>query len=358
KLSSKTKTHLGDDVRCMAPDAFGAALDKMGPGGGNDKKTVRLDPATAAAWVAGRLELSGAVIDKGVDPCQLEKARKNPVELDGIRAAHLRDGAALSNFLAWLSLENQISEMAASDKLEEFRIGGEHFRGLSFPTISGSGANGAIVHYRVTAETDKTLEADSLYLVDSGAQYLDGTTDVTRTVAIGEPAPEMRRNFTLVLQGHIALASTQFPKGTSGSQLDVLARRPLWADELDYDHGTGHGVGCYLGVHEGPQRISKIPNRVALQPGMVISNEPGYYKQGAYGIRIENLVAVIETGKTSLGFETLTLAPIDRALIDKGLLSGDETTWLDSYHQRVMEQIGPLVDDATKAWLTQATAPI
>ncbi|MDA0305246.1 MAG: aminopeptidase P family protein [Proteobacteria bacterium] len=354
KLSPETTHHLGKQVRCREPDAFGPALDTLG----NDKKTVRLDPDTAAAWVAGRLELSGATIDKGVDPCQLAKARKNPVELDGIRAAHRRDGAALTRFLAWLAAEDQLSEMAASDKLEEFRRDNEHFRGLSFPTISGSGANGAIVHYRVTAETDKALEAGSLYLVDSGAQYLDGTTDVTRTVAIGKPTPEMRRNFTLVLKGHIALATARFPEGTSGSQLDVLARRPLWAEGLDYDHGTGHGVGCYLGVHEGPQRISKIPNRVALEPGMVISNEPGYYKQGAYGIRIENLVVVINTDKAVLGFETLTLAPIDRALIDKDLLNEEESAWVNAYHQRVLGEIGPLLDDAAKAWLKQSTAPL
>jgi Xaa-Pro aminopeptidase len=259
-------------------------------------------------------------------------------------------------------------EMACADKLKSLRRENDHFQGLSFPTISGAGPNGAIVHYRVSEKTDRALEPGTLYLVDSGAQYLDGTTDVTRTIAIGKPTAEMRRNFTLVLKGHIALATARFPEGTTGSQLDVLARRALWADGLDYDHGTGHGVGHYLGVHEGPQRISKVPNRVALEPGMVVSNEPGYYKPGAYGIRIENLVCVTSWdsggepgnngGKDILGFETLTLAPLDRALIDPELLTADEIAWTNAYHARVTDEIGPLVDKATKEWLEQATRPI
>jgi len=367
KLTPETEAHLGPDVRCREPDAFGPALDQLG----EDAKTVRLNMETAPAWVLQRLEAAGAKINAGDDPCQLPKACKTPAQLDGIRAAHRRDGAALTRFLAWLAIEapnKGVTETTAADRLEALRAENEHFRGLSFPTISGAGANGAIVHYRVSAETDRALEPGTLYLVDSGGQYLDGTTDVTRTVAIGAPTDEMRHRFTLVLKGHIALATARFPEGTTGSQLDVLARRALWAEGLDYDHGTGHGVGHYLGVHEGPHRISKIPNRVALKPGMVVSNEPGYYKAGAYGIRIENLVCVTpvkpegdeaeNNAMALLGFETLTLAPIDRALIDLDLMTADETAWLDAYHTRVADEIGPLVDPATTAWLEQATAPL
>ncbi|MDA1089876.1 MAG: aminopeptidase P family protein [Proteobacteria bacterium] len=359
KLSPAIERHLGAAVRCRAPDAFGDALDQLGEQG----QTVRLDPETTAAWVEQRLEAAGATINSGADPCQLPKAKKTAAQLDGIRAAHRRDGASLTRFLAWLSdaaPNRDVTEAAAADKLEQLRQGNDHFRGLSFPTISGAGANAAVVHYRVSDDTNSPLTDGSLYLLDSGAQYLDGTTDVTRTVAIGVPSPIMRRHFTLVLQGHIALAAARFPEGTSGSQLDVLARRALWAEGLDYDHGTGHGVGHYLGVHEGPHRISKHPNRIALEPGMVVSNEPGYYETGAYGIRIENLVAVIsgEPGEKTLAFETLTLAPIDRALIDTAMMTADEIAWLDAYHARVMHEIGPLVDAATAKWLKQAAAPL
>jgi Xaa-Pro aminopeptidase len=289
----------------------------------------------------------------------LPKAKKTPAQLDGIRAAHRRDGASLTRFLAWLAdatAKGVVTESSAAEALESMRLDNEHFRGLSFPTISGAGPNGAIVHYRVSPGTDRALEDGSLYLVDSGAQYLDGTTDVTRTVAIGIPTGDMARHFTLVLKGHIALATARFPAGTSGSQLDILARRALWAEGLDYEHGTGHGVGHFLGVHEGPQRISKAPNHVALEQGMVVSNEPGYYKAGAYGIRIENLVCV--TAGKFLSFETLTLAPIDRALIDTGRLEKSEKTWVDAYHARVRDEITPLVDETTAAWLKQVTAPL
>ena len=247
--------------------------------------------------------------------------------------------------------------------MEAFRREGEHFRDLSFDTISGAGANGAIVHYRATPRTEKTLEAGTLYLVDSGAQYLDGTTDVTRTVAIGTPSAEMRDRFTRVLKGHIALALSRFPKGTTGSQLDALARHALWDVGLDFDHGTGHGVGSYLGVHEGPHRISKMPNPQPLLPGMIVSDEPGYYKTGAYGIRIENLVVVTPVTvagaeRELLGFETLTLAPIDRALVEATLMSGAELDWLDAYHARVRRELSPLVDGETRAWLAAATEPV
>ena len=361
KLAPGTADHLGGDVKTLEPDAFGPALDRLG----KDAKTVRVSADTAPLWVFDRLEKAGAVIDRGDDPCQLPKAIKTTVQIDGIRTAHRRDGASLTRFLAWLDGEaakGSLMESACADKLESLRRGNDHFQGLSFPTISSAGANGAIVHYRVSEETDTLLRLKSLYLVDSGAQYLDGTTDVTRTIAIGEPTDEMRRNFTLVLKGHIALATARFPEGTTGSQLDTLARLPLWRAGLDYDHGTGHGVGHFLGVHEGPQRISKRPNRVALEPGMVVSNEPGYYKAGAYGIRIENLVTVVQVEsdaeKPLLEFETLTLTPIDRALVVADMLDGAEVAWLDAYHARVLDEITPLVDEATAEWLAEAAAPI
>jgi len=327
-------------------------------------KRVQADPGNATAWIFDRL---GEVALKAPDPCLLPKACKNAVELQGAREAHRRDGAALTRFLAWLAhnaMAGDLREIAVSDRLEAFRREGNLFRDLSFPTISGAGANGAIVHYHASPETERVLEKGSFYLVDSGAQYLDGTTDVTRTVAIGEASAEMKDRFTRVLKGHIALATCRFPKGTTGSQLDALARAALWQAGLDYDHGTGHGVGSYLNVHEGPQRISKLPNNQALLPGMIVSNEPGYYKTGAYGIRIENLVVVTkldglgESGREVCGFETLTLAPIDRAAIDPTLLETGEIEWLDSYHARVHAELLPLVDGVTAAWLAQVTQPL
>ena len=362
-------SHLGNRVEIRPPAALGPALDALGKAGAK----VLIDPASAGDWLFSRLEAAGAVPVKGADPCQLPKARKNRTELDGTRAAHRRDGAALTRFLAWLDREAPargenaaVTESEAVERLAAFRREQPHFRDQSFETISGSGPNGAIVHYRVTEETDRPLGTGELYLVDSGAQYLDGTTDVTRTIVVGEPTAAMREHFTRVLKGHIALATARFPKGTSGSQLDILARLPLWQAGLDFDHGTGHGVGSYLGVHEGPQRISKVPNRVALEPGMILSNEPGYYRTGGYGIRIENLVAVVdsppaegrEEDKPMLGFETLTLAPIDRRLVEPALLSAEEIAWLDAYHARVREVVGPQLDGETAAWLEQATAPL
>jgi Xaa-Pro aminopeptidase len=257
--------------------------------------------------------------------------------------------------------------MDAAERLTAFRSDGAFYRGDSFPTIAGAGANGAIVHYRANVASNRRLEAGSLFLLDSGGQYLDGTTDVTRTVALGEPTSEMRTRFTLVLKGHIAVATARFPRGTLGSQLDALARLALWAEGLDYDHGTGHGVGHYLCVHEGPQGISKLPSRAPLEPGMVVSNEPGYYKPKHYGIRIENLVAVValpDRGEGAvadagfLGFETLTLAPIDRGLVDPALLDDDEVGWLDRYHADVYEALAAEVDSVTRDWLEQATRPL
>ena len=360
KVDGALAQHLGDSVAVESPNAFEAAL------AGFAGRKVLVDPATAADRIFQVLAAAGALVAREADPCQLPKACKNAVELEGARNAHRRDGAALTRFLAWLAREapgGNVDELAAADRLERYRRDSNLLRDLSFDTISGAGPNGAIVHYRVTPETNRKLAPGTLYLVDSGGQYPDGTTDVTRTVAIGAPTAEMRRRFTLVLKGHIALARARFPAGTTGSQLDTLARMALWADGLDYDHGTGHGVGSYLSVHEGPQRISKLPNSIALQPGMIVSNEPGYYRTGQYGIRIENLVAVRELDvdgaeRSMLGFETLTLAPIDRTLIDRGLLTAEETAWVDGYHARVREKIGPLVDPDTAAWLDEATRPL
>jgi len=361
KLAPGLDRHLGNSVAIEMPDRLGPALDQLAAAGA----PVQVDPATAASWVFDRLERAGARILRAADPCLLPKACKNPVELDGTRAAHRRDGAAVTRFLAWLAAEapkGELREIAASDRLEAFRRTGEHFRDLSFPTISGAGSNGAIVHYRATPQSEKRLEPGTLFLLDSGAQYLDGTTDITRTVAIGTPSAEMRDRFTRVLKGHIALATARFPNGTTGAQLDALARRALWQKGLDYDHGTGHGVGSYLSVHEGPQRISKAPNAQPLLPGMIVSNEPGYYKAGAYGIRIENLVVVRPSDDDSerpmLCFETLTLAPLDRTLVECDLLEDDEIAWLDSYQARVRDEIAPLVDRDTARWLEAATAPI
>ena len=364
KLLPEVPAHLGNAVHVRAPETMANVLDALA---GADK-AVLIDDAATPVWMVDRLTEGGAEVVRGADPCALPKACKNAVELDGIRAAHRRDGAALTRFLAWLAAAppGSITELDAVARLAAMRAGGEHYRGPSFDTISGSGPNGAIVHYRVTAESNRTLEPGSLYLVDSGGQYLDGTTDVTRTVAIGQPEPEHRDRFTRVLRGHIALATARFPRGTTGAQLDTLARQFLWQARLDYDHGTGHGVGHYLNVHEGPQRISRMGSGAALAPGMVISNEPGYYKTGAYGIRIENLVTVTEADDAEgaedgfLGFETLTLAPIDRALIDPAMLTADERAWLDAYHARVVEILAPLLADEADAldWLHAATAPL
>jgi Xaa-Pro aminopeptidase len=365
KPDERLAAHFGNGVRVLPPDAFGPALGALGRRGNGERPKVLTDSSTVSVWVASRLEAGGAAVTRGNCICALPKARKNEGELEGTRAAHRRDGVALTRFLCWLAGEapkGTLGEIASSDRLLEFRRGGEHFRDTSFDTISGAGSNGAIVHYRATPATEKRIEPGMLYLVDSGAQYLDGTTDVTRTIAIGTPTAEQRDRFTRVLKGHIAVALARFPKGTSGSQLDSLARSSLWDVGLDYDHGTGHGVGSYLSVHEGPHRISKVPNTVALEPGMIVSNEPGYYKTGEYGIRIENLVAVreIDLGgeRPMLGFETLTHAPIDRALVEVGLLTAREMNWLDAYHLRVRETLTPLLDPATASWLERATRPI
>ncbi|WP_374576032.1 aminopeptidase P family protein [Phenylobacterium sp.] len=361
KVSDELRAFLGNEVRLETPEDLPWALKEL------KGKRVLVDPAQSSAWYFEALDQAGAEVVRGEDPCALPRACKNPVEIEGTRRAHARDGAALTRFLHWLATEAQTSlpdEVEIVSRLEAFREETGALKDLSFDTIAGAASNGAIVHYRPTERLNKRTEAGSLLLVDSGAQYLDGTTDVTRTVAIGEPSAEMAERFTLVLKGNLALARVRFPEGTTGSALDALARMALWAHGLDYDHGTGHGVGAYLGVHEGPQRISKAPNSVALKPGMIVSNEPGYYKEGAYGIRIENLQVVTEPAdiaggeRPMLGFETLTLAPIDRRLIVADLLTAEERAQLDAYHARVLEVIAPQVPADVAAWMEEACAPI
>ena len=361
KLAPGLGAHIGNGVSVAQIEAFPDALGAL------DGKTVQVDPVSVAALVFDRLRSGGAIVSPGSDPCALPKACKNKVEIAGARAAHKRDGIALSKFLAWFaetSPTGELTEIAAANKLAAFRAKGENIRDLSFDTISGSGPNGAIVHYKVEPETDRKMGIGELYLVDSGAQYLDGTTDVTRTVAIGTPTDEMRDRFTRVLKGHIAIAATRFPEGTSGGQLDVLARHALWQAGLDFDHGTGHGVGSYLSVHEGPHRISKAPSTVALREGMIVSNEPGYYKTEGYGIRIENLVTVVPcvelagAERNMFKFETLTYAPIDRALIATSLLVADEVDWIDAYHAEVFKRVSGGLGAAENRWLKAATKPL
>jgi Xaa-Pro aminopeptidase len=329
-------------------------------------KTVRLDQASAAEAFVRLLANQGDKPQRGADPITLMKATKNHAEIVGSRAAHKRDGAAVVRFLAWFDKEapsGKLTEIDTVAALESFRRDTGALKDISFPTIAGAGPNGAIVHYRVTRASNRTIHKNELFLIDSGAQYEDGTTDITRTIVVGEPSEEMRDRFTRVLKGHIAIATAIFPENTSGAQLDPLARTALWQAGLDFDHGTGHGVGSYLSVHEGPARISKL-GTVALRRGMILSNEPGYYKTAAYGIRIENLVLVIAAPepvaaeKPLNAFETLTLAPIDRRLIETGMLSPKERAWLNSYHERVHEVLGPLVDAQTRSWLNAATRPL
>jgi Xaa-Pro aminopeptidase len=361
KVTPELPAWLGNGVRLETPGDLAAALSDL-----KDRK-VLVDPAQTSAWYFEALKDAGAEPMRGSDPCALPRACKNAVEVEGARRAHVRDGAALSSFLHWVGTQAQEAlpdELAIVAKLEAFREATGALKDLSFDTIAGAGPNGAIVHYRPTTRTSRRVEPGSLLLVDSGAQYLDGTTDVTRTVAIGEPSAEMAERFTLVLRGHLALARVRFAGGTTGSALDALARAPLWSAGLDYDHGTGHGVGSYLGVHEGPQRIAKMPNSVALAPGMIVSNEPGYYKTGAYGIRIETLQVVTPPSqipggeRPMLGFETLTLAPIDRRLVVRDLLNAEEREQLDAYHARVLAEVGPLVSADVAAWLQEVCAPI
>ena len=361
KIGAEAKAHLAPLAKISAPDALAGRLTALKATG----KTVRLSPG-APAWFSRKLKGGKAKVVRAADPCVLPKARKNAAEIKGTRTAHVRDGAAMARFLAWLDREaasGSLDEIVTAQKLETIRSETQSLKEISFDTISGAGPNGAIVHYRVTAATNRKLGSGELYLVDSGAQYLDGTTDVTRTVAIGKPTREMQERFTLVLKGNIAVGTARFPKGTRGIDLDPFARRSLWEAGLDYDHGTGHGVGSYLSVHEGPQSISRSGMTV-LEPGMIVSNEPGYYKTGAYGIRIENLLLVRELEKIAGGeremmtFETLTLVPIDLRLVVPEMLSSAEREWLNAYHTRVREIIGPELGPQDREWLQQATAAV
>ncbi len=360
RFSKEDRSDIGAIARLSDPERLKGRIHALKKAG----KRVRLDPEKAAYWFLRALGTKNVV--RAPDPCVAAKALKTAAEIRGARAAHERDGAAVVRFLAWLDRtvsRGGLDEITAVKELERCRRETNALQEISFDTIAGSGPNGAIVHYRVNEKTNRELRPGELFLIDSGGQYRDGTTDITRTVAIGKPSEEMRTRFTLVLKGHIVIATVRFPKGTRGIDLDPFARRALWDRGLDYDHGTGHGVGSYLSVHEGPQSISRA-GMVPLEPGMILSNEPGYYKEGHYGIRIENLVLVApkrkvgDDARETMGFETLTLVPIDRRLIDKSLLSCEEIAWLDGYHARVREVISPLVGDDVRDWLIAATAPI
>jgi Xaa-Pro aminopeptidase len=361
KSSPELVQHLGNAVRLREPGEFQTALDAL------KGKTVVVDPYTCASAIFDRLRKAGAAIRRAPDPCQLPKACKNAVEIEGTRQAHIRDGAALTRFLAWIAREapkGHLTEIEAAEAMEGYRRATGALSDLSFDSISGAAPHAAIPHYRVTRSSNRRIARNEIFLIDSGGQYPDGTTDVTRTMIVGQPSAEMRDRFTRVLKGHIALATLRFPEGTTGTALDAFARKPLWDAGLDYDHGTGHGVGSYLGVHEGPQNISKRPIQQTLKPGMICSNEPGYYKAGEYGIRIENLIVVTEPEDVKGGergmmsFETITLAPIDLDLVETSLLTAAERDWLNAYHARVRTALTPSVDDETRAWLERATRAI
>ena len=372
KATREARAWLPPCVTLHPPQALAAAIDAAAAGGAK----LRLDAGTAACWFADRIDAAGGQAVAGSDPCALPRARKNATEIAGAAAAHIRDGAALCTFLAWLDRRvaegGEIDELSAAARLEGCRRTVDGYRGPSFETISAFGPSGAHVHYSASAAGKRRLRPGSLYLVDSGGQYADGTTDVTRTIAVGPPDADQRRHFTAVLKGHIALARARFPPGTSGAQLDALARAPLWAIGADFDHGTGHGVGSHLAVHEGPQRIART-GWAPLEAGMIVSNEPGYYRAGAWGIRIENLVAVEEAGgddgdcadgdapgdrRPMLRLRVLTRAPIDLRLVDAAALEAGEIGWLDTYHADVRRILTPLLDEETAAWLRQATRPL
>jgi Xaa-Pro aminopeptidase len=358
KLSNATRDHLERTADVEEPNALEQRLAALAGSGA----AIALDNATAADALSRLIQTAGGKPVRGSDPVGLLKAVKNETEIEGTRTAHRRDAVALARFLAFVDREapsGSLTEIDAVEALETFRRDTGALKDVSFPTISGTGPNGAIVHYRVSRKSNRRITRGDLLLIDSGAQYEDGTTDVTRTIAVGEPTEEMRDRFSRVLRGHIAIARAVFPDGTTGAQLDTLARQFLWQAGLDFEHGTGHGVGSYLSVHEGPARISKL-GTTPLRRGMILSNEPGYYKTDGFGIRIENLELVVQaeiagTEKPMNGFETLTLAPIDRRLIDVAMLGDAELDWLNAYHTRVRAAVGPQLDDATKAWLDQAT---
>ncbi|MHC4050608.1 aminopeptidase P family protein [Bradyrhizobium sp. 25ACV] len=361
KLSNLTRDHLEQSADVREPDAMAPTLMALAKSGA----AIALDGATAADALSRLIAGAGGKPVRGSDPIALLKAVKNATEIKGTQTAHRRDAVALARFLAFIDREaasGKLTEIDAVEALETFRRDTGALKDVSFPTISGTGPNGAIVHYRVTRKSNRRIAPGDLLLIDSGAQYEDGTTDVTRTMAVGDPTAEMRDRFTRVLRGHIAIARAVFPDGTTGAQLDTLARQYLWAAGVDFEHGTGHGVGSYLSVHEGPARISKL-GTTPLKRGMILSNEPGYYKTDGFGIRIENLELVVAADikgaeKPMNAFETLTLAPIDRSLIDVAMLSRDELGWLNAYHARVRTEVRPALDEATQTWLDQATAEL
>ncbi|EMH3447511.1 aminopeptidase P family protein [Vibrio harveyi] len=361
RLPADFDAHVGSGVTVHHPEALQARLETL------TGKNVLVDPATSNAWFKLVLQNAGASVVSKADPCLMPKAAKNAVEIAGMKACHIRDGVAMSKFLSWLDAEvvagNLHDEATLADKLEAFRSEDPTLMDLSFDTISAAGGNAAMCHYNHENQPEPgKLELNTLYLVDSGGQYLDGTTDITRTIAIGQPSQEMIKQFTLALKGHIGVARARFPKGTRGYQIDTLARQHLWAEGYDYDHGTGHGVGHFLSVHEGPASISKKQIDVPLTEGMVLSNEPGYYRADAFGIRIENLELVVETPTNGdfpvLSFESLTRCPIDKRNINVDMLTRPELAWLNDYHQKVWDEISPLVEGDVKEWLRQATLPV
>jgi Xaa-Pro aminopeptidase len=357
EISHEFRDHLGPEVEISDEEGFGEYLRDLGSEG----KTVLVNKTVCPRFVHDALVSAGATIKEAEDPLILARGVKNEIEVEGFRKAHIRDGVAMVRFLRWLDEHGTggISEIDAVKKLEAFRAEDEALQDISFDTISGSGPNGAIIHYRVSEASDREMQEGELFLVDSGGQYLDGTTDITRTIALGDQPAERRDRFTRVLQGHVALASAVFPPDTSGYQLDILARQPLWNAGLDYAHGTGHGVGTYLGVHEGPQSVAKKAPWVPLQPGMILSNEPGFYVEGEYGIRIENLVVVRDSETVGmLEFETLTLAPIDRRLVDTSLMTSAELDWLNDYHETVWQTLSPRLSESDAMWLREATTPL
>jgi len=361
KVTNELPAWLGDDVVLSPSQALETALEALAG------QKVLIDPAQSSAWYFDRLEAAGAEIVRAMDPCAIPRAAKNSVEIEGSRQAHIRDGAALSRFLHWVGTTAQEAlpdEREVAETLERFREQTGALKDLSFDTIAGAGPNGALPHYKPVGAKIRRVEKGSLLLVDGGGQYLDGTTDVTRTMAVGEPTDEQRRMFTLVLKSHIAMAVIRFPAGTSGHQLDAIARQPMWMAGLDYDHGTGHGVGSYLGVHEGPQRIAKAVNSQPLLTGMILSNEPGYYREGHWGIRIETLQVVtppepIPGGERPMhGFEQLTFAPHDRRLIEVAMLTPNERAYVDAYHAETLAKVGPLLDGEALEWLRSQCAPL
>ncbi|MCQ2914547.1 MAG: aminopeptidase P family protein [Alphaproteobacteria bacterium] len=363
KITDTLRAALPSTVEILPINLFTQVLEVCA----EQKSKIQLDSTQCPCWIFDKLQTTGAVLHDKANPCSLKMACKNTVERAGAVNAHIKDGVAVCRFLAWFDKNSQsgkITELDCANKIHEFRAQNPLYRGESFATIAASGKNAAYIHYHTDEENNALIENNSMFLIDSGAQYLDGTTDITRTISVGNVGSLEKKRFTQVLKGHIAIATIAFPDGTTGSQIDILARQYLWRDAVDYAHGTGHGIGSYLSVHEGPQRISRKPNNIALLPGMLISNEPGYYLPNAFGIRIENVVMVEPMPMTQgsemkiLGLSTITLAPFDKRLIDKTMLTLREKSWIDGYHARIKRIISPLVDKETAQWLDNACSPL